>query len=266
MNATHKTCPTCGLDLQCSPYSYDCQDQTEDQQCYLCKSFPIVQPLALDRAKFIHNLPDAVAHYMTLAGVPKRLRAVTWETTTVDIKNAIPHEDAQVFARGKVPAKGWGLIGEPGIGKSGAMAALAARYVKNVIAQKIITYCGEGITFPSNNLIWTDWPDAYAHLQSHAIDPDTPVFIDRLKRAKVLVLDDLGRERFPKDSSDRISFGHDALFQVINHRNGQRSPILWTSNICIEDLMGRYGAPIVTRLIQDNAPIELASTVNRRLN
>ena len=266
MTTAPMTCPTCGLDLQCSPYTPDRQrGQAGPSPCYLCTAFPIVQALAVDRAKLLHDLQDIVAYHMTSSGIPKRLRTATWEGTTPEIKDKILNEDAQTFARGGVPTKGWGLIGKPGIGKSGALAALAARNLKNTLARKITQYCGEGVSLPPNQLIWVDWPDVFAHLQSHAIDPETPTLIDHVKRAKVLILDDLCRERFPKDSTDRVSFGHDALFQVINHRNGQGAPTLWTSNFSIEALMECYGPPIVTRLIEDNLPIELDSTVNRRL-
>lgn len=259
-------CPTCGLALRRSPYQPDRhRSPANNGPCYLCTTFPLVQSLAENRAKIVHDLPDAVAHYMAMAGVPKRLRTATLEDTTPEIKDEIHDEHPGTFASGLVPSNGWGFIGEPGIGKSGANAALCARHIKNALARQITQYCGEGITFSSSGLLWVEWSGSFAHLQSHAIDPETPLFIDRMKRAKVLVLDDLGRERFPKDYKERTSFGHDALFQVISHRNGQRAPILWTSNFKAVVLLDLYGAPVFTRLTEENPPIELSSTMNRRI-
>lgn len=263
---TNLTCPTCGLSLDRSPYKPDHHRNPADSRpCHLCTTYPIVQSIAKERAKVVHDLPDAVAHYMAMAGVPKRLRTATWKETTQEIKDEIVGEHSGTFASGMVPANGWGFIGESGIGKSGANAALCALHIKNALARQITHYCGEGITFSSAGPLWVDWKGAFAHIQSHAFDQETYAFINRMKRAKVLVLDDLGQERFPKDFKERTSFGHDALFQVISHRNGQQAPILWTSNLKAQVLLDLYEAPVFTRLIEENPPIELSSTMNRRI-
>lgn len=200
---------------------------------------------------------------LRIIGISPRLSGATEQGIPAEIRPLIP--DLQNLGTG------WGLIGTTGVGKSCAMAWFIKRIVGDSIqaflTQRGITEYDHNETcdpmYPWDNgscreISWIYWPDAALKLQDAARDgwpsssPSRPrpwYHPDQMKRSKILILDDLGRERAKQDS-----FAVCQLESVIHHRYEHGGITLWNSNLAATELIEQYGSPIIDRL-RSMAPI-----------
>jgi DNA replication protein DnaC len=154
---------------------------------------------------------------------------------------------------------GFGLGGPVGCGKSCAVAAELKHGLSEWAFQNYLEWGpdSESGRHGGPRIFWADWPEVSDYLLRHAIDSDSvDEMMAKMKRADILVLDDLGKERLPvvKDPNS-IPFSQAQLDICIAYRNSQVAPIFWTTNLGLQALGDVYGPATFSRLIQDN-PIE----------
>lgn len=83
---------------------------------------------------------------------------------------------------------------------------------------------------------------------------------DRLRlysQVKLLILDDIGRERSKDLESDRVTA---VLDGVVSARDRAGLPTLWTSNLRDDDLAVAYGESFHRRLVRANPAVILPDT------
>ena len=154
---------------------------------------------------------------------------------------------------------GFGLGGPVGCGKSCAVAAVLKHGLSEWAFQNFLEWGPDTDSFHSGgpSVFWADWPEISDYLLRHAVDSDSvDELMAKMKKADILILDDLGKERFPavKDPNT-VPFSRAQLDICIAYRNSQVAPIFWTTNLELKALGEVYGPATFSRLIQDN-PIE----------
>ena len=137
------------------------------------------------------------------------------------------------------------------MGKTQAIAALLVnvmtQYAERVIVPSIEDELTRRESFPS--VRWSSWPDEAHWLRSHAIH-GAEERVERLASARVLILDDLGRERIKVDYSQ--DYGASQLDYIVNSRYRMELSTIWTTNVRERDLVGLYGAAMFRRLNEPN--------------
>ncbi len=134
-------------------------------------------------------------------------------------------EAAKAFAS---EPKGWlTLVGPSGCGKTHLAAAIANECLSH-----------------GYSVFFTTVPDLLDHLRS-AFSPDSEMpydeFFDRVRKAPLLILDDLGTQT-------SSSWAKEKLNQLLNHRFNNELPTVITTSTPIEQLEER----IITRLTEPN--------------
>jgi len=79
----------------------------------------------------------------------------------------------------------------------------------------------------------------------------------RLKGARLLVLDDLGKE-------EPSALSREKLFEIVNHRLQHRKAILWTSSRTHVQLIEQYGEDTISRLLEIAPGVKAPNLPNRR--
>jgi DNA replication protein DnaC len=226
------------------------------------------------------SIADYQNQYLTNIGMSPKLIDSSLERIPKEIISIIPK-----------PLSGFGLIGVSGGGKSSAIAAKIKQLVNIKLytnMEEIESYlydmevnmssdydeidgltihddCKVGLAYQKFN--WVNWPSAFEEIQQNSRTENqylkreyTP---EAMKECEFLILDDLGRERFP--NSKFVPYAVAQLELIIDHRNGHNKPIIWTSNVEAETLIEMYGIPTYSRLIQDNPPSDWLKLRNLRV-
>ena len=110
--------------------------------------------------------------------------------------------------------------------------------------------------------VWSSWPDEVNWLRAHAIDPNVHDRIEELKTCSLLFLDDLGRERIRGSYAD--DWAASQLDGILNHRYRYELPIVWTTNLTLQQLAGIYGGAMLSRLTADNPLVWVDGLVDLR--
>jgi len=161
-----------------------------------------------------------------------------------------------------IPAQpgGCGLVGPPGTGKTWALAHHIARHVETVVRKQPDPNRADLIWLDAEvardgRVAWVNWHDQVEDLHRRRFDD---VWVDMCadwwERVPILVLDDLGRERYEgaKDPARAV------LQRVLDHRYRRRLPLYWTSNLASQaQLEGFYPEALVSRLIGTWRPMEV---------
>lgn len=179
---------------------------------------------------------------LTRIGVCRREREARMLKVPTEIQAVLPVAPVQALLSGVLPDHGFGLGGGVGKGKTMALAA---------ILRSAIQRFALNATFPMPDLRgfnWCSWPEEAAWFSAHPSDADDRV--ERLSTVRLLVLDDLGRERVKGSYVDDWALTR--LDLIVSRRNRECLPILWTSNLNIDGLKALYGGSFVSRLTQDN--------------
>ena len=148
---------------------------------------------------------------------------------------------------GKTP--GFGLCSRPGLGKSQAIAAL----IKSGLTQ-FATNAAPFRKLPAqiNTIAWMNVPLTVSRWRLDGISPQVGLDVRQAQQAKLLVLDDLGREVRRSSVGEDVATGH--LDAIITYRDREGAPTIWTSNCEEAELNERYATPIARRLFRLNAP------------
>lgn len=199
-----------------------------------------------------------VAHLAKMGLSARELRAI-WARVSPKIKKAISRDAMTALASGAIPAKGFGLGSDTGSGKTMAVACLMRKYAtachQNFAAQ-VVEWTranpGRRLGVNTDRVLWLCWPDTVTALRTHAIDGEAETILERAESARLLVLDDLGRERIKGSYLD--DWAASQLDRIVNHRYREELPTIWTTNLTEPALTAIYGAALLSRLTED-APL-----------
>jgi len=212
-------------------------------------------------AAFIQKAAAWVRLTLSKGGVSPRDLEAKISTIPDPLYSLIPGTVLEAVRSGNILTltSGFGLGGYVGCGKSCAIAALLKLGLSRW-AHASTTGWDFSIKpshFGPPTIFWANWPDISNQLQSRAVDSDfVHTIVGKMKNAKILVLDDLGKERLPTIKDEHATpFAQAQLEICIDYRNGQMTPTFWTTNISEDHLISIYGAATYSRLIQGN-PIE----------
>ena len=232
------------------------QRREEERRAYLLRNYSV-------------HLRDTLDNWR----VPKgRTRDCTKKGVRPELLALIPPHILSALRAGSLAqlnGVGYGLIGATGVGKTGLQAVLVKGYYgvrfKHWVENNPLHY---EPALPPENVHWLNWPDVADDLSRMGTDArGLDSFQSRARRATLVVLDDLGRERFAARNDEAATPLHQAqLERLIDARNEMRKPIFWTSNLGMKDLLALYGSAFMSRLVQSNPPIEVpAGLPNLRL-
>lgn len=199
-----------------------------------------------------------VIERMSLSGVRPRELEAEFSEIPPRILQCIPGPVRTSIGDGSISQlrKGFGLGGPIGCGKSCAVSATIKLGLSEWAFRNFQVWGNPISSIPREcpDVLWVDWPDVADHMLRHAIDSDCiDELMSKMKKARIVVLDDLGKERLPtmKDPN-ALPFSQAQLDICIAYRNSQMAPIFWTTNLSEKDLASIYGPATYTRLIQDN--------------
>lgn len=130
------------------------------------------------------------------------------------------HPEAKKFARSWGGTSGAVLLGRTGSGKSLAAATAAVR-VRD-----------------ENSITWVKWIRA-DELSRLLAERNAQEAVQELKQARVLVIDELGYERFPE-----------LVLEVLGSRHDHDRPTVVTSGLTEKALADRYSDATVRRIVE----------------
>ena len=158
-----------------------------------------------------------------------------WDKTSL----ALPIKTKFQQAAQEQTSQSWFLWGPYGTGKTAAMVLYARDY--------LTAYTDTGTRAPT--ILFRSVPRLLMELRAtYSRKPDDPTesdVLDRFLRTDLLLLDDLGAEQI-KDSG----WVEDRLYQVIGERHADMTPIIFTSNLSLDQLAQRIGERIVWRIVE----------------
>lgn len=232
--------PRAGVCPQCSTPTHQ-GSYGQLGTCYECyRKSLIAEAVAQYRAE----LSGRIGEHLFRGGIARAELWADWNQVPPQIAKAIPSE----WLKGS--HEGFGLGGNTGIGKTMALVAGLKRISSLYAEEKIIpSLDGRGTEKSFFSFQWSCWPSEVHWLRSHAIN-GADERADELATARVLVLDDLGRERIKGDFTQDYAFSHLDYIITERYRNGM--PTVWTTNLKVPDLAQLYGAPTLRRLIEPN--------------
>ena len=171
------------------------------------------------RQKTIEDERRHVSSMISSMHMPKdvlqaRLATVTYDhNTRVNLGTAANAFMEEIKTTGKIPAKGFYVFGEFGVGKSYVLGALANELAEQRI-KTVLVYVPE-----------------FLREMKHAIqDQSLQEKVDYVKKAPVLMLDDLGAETLSSWTRDEI------LGTVLHYRMAENLPTFITSNFDYDGL------------------------------
>ncbi|HLG26446.1 MAG TPA: primosomal protein DnaI [Paenisporosarcina sp.] len=171
------------------------------------------------RQKIIEDERREVSAMISSMHMPKdvlkaRLATVTYDhNTRVNLGTAANTFMEELKTTGKLPSKGFYIYGEFGVGKSYVLGALANELAEQKI-KTVLVYVPE-----------------FLREMKHAIqDQSLQEKVDYVKKAPVLMLDDLGAETLSTWTRDEI------LGTVLHYRMAENLPTFITSNFDYDGL------------------------------
>lgn len=195
--------------------------------------------------------------FMAHAGVPERYadaRFDNWRET--------PGTRSALQAARKCAADPCNLvlIGPWGTGKTRLAASIMAARIEQYLEQypdEVISEGPEGIAtrppFASRFVSLIQLLDAIRRSYEYADEPDP---LPQLRRAPLLILDDMGREK----ATDWVL---ERLYALIDDRYGRKLPTVVTTNYSLDELARRdYGA-MVSRLTEDGIVVQIKAADQR---
>jgi DNA replication protein DnaC len=157
------------------------------------------------------------------------------------------HDELTKFLGGWKAMKqnGYGFYfwGNVGAGKTHAAIVLANELMEREMVEVLFLNMPEAITRVKNTF------------DTEVKSEDSRLF-ERMKEMELLVLDDMGVEKY----SDWMA---DQLYQIIDHRWKNRKPMIITSNLSLEDLAKSYKPQIASRIMGCCKPIRFTDKDRR---
>lgn len=134
-----------------------------------------------------------------------------------------------------------------GNGKTSWATKIANYYIRKMVFTKEIE---DLVVFISVSKFLEDYRDNYK-----ARDEDFAILKEKMMKAKLLILDDIGVEKPSEWVTNR-------LYDVINYRDGEELSIIYTSNISVDDLGERLDSRIKSRA-RNSLQVELCGMDRR---
>lgn len=263
------TCPECQRELSASTWPED-RSATAAKTCGRCLAHSRLSPpakvyesrhAASWRGQFSNTILSAtsIAALRDGTGMPTRMASsARVDQIQNQVKQMLPGDFRTAMADWSLPfpgGKAFGLHGATAVGKSFAIASYVRRWLWIWLDRAVEHWdWSDGqMPDPSGWVTWVTWPRAYSWIQGHALQGDVvDSFKKQASRARLLVLDDLGREGAAAKSTG-APFAHRVLDDVLSLRYDRELPIIWTSNNANE-FSQVYDAALVSRIF-DAAPI-----------
>jgi DNA replication protein DnaC len=242
-NASHalrlddKICPHCGRDLEAEWVEFPPalqQRYGKPGEWYYHPCTPECEKKNEQREWELTRRDARVASLLEKSGLSKRLRRYTF----ANFKPYVSPEAARAVERveeylerweeNREDGRGLYFCGGVGTGKT----HLAVAVMKELIQRRRV---------PS---LFVTVPELLDNLRGAYNDPgrNLDVWMDAVKNADLLVLDDLGSERVTEWVQERI-------FVIVNHRYREALPTIFTSNIGPKDLAEQLGERTASRII-----------------
>lgn len=163
--------------------------------------------------------------------------------------------DHQLLKR--VRERGVCLMGGVGTGKTYKMLQVITAYLEEQYRPNLALFGVSKVNPAQVQRIFLSVPDVLRQIKAEFDSPDAPAIIDRMIKTPILFLDDLGAEK----ASEWVK---EQLYIVINDRYNWKRPVMFTSNLTVEEINTHYGDRFTSRLVEMTEIIKLGGE-DRRL-
>ena len=163
--------------------------------------------------------------------------------------------DPELLAR--VKERGVTLIGGVGTGKTYKMLQVITAHLQEQLSHNLPLFGVSKVSPEQVKRMFLSVPDVLRMIKAEFDSPDAPAIIDKMIKAPILFLDDLGAEK----ASDWVK---EQLYIVINDRYNWKRPVMFTSNLTVEEISKHYGDRFTSRLVEMTEIIKLGGE-DRRL-
>nr|WP_320132364.1 hypothetical protein [uncultured Holophaga sp.] len=140
--------------------------------------------------------------------------------------------------------RGFGLIGPTGTGKTWRLVQALGTHLDGIV---MASEDPANAYRPLNYAEWVNWPDAAEKIKgmvAKGYHADIVDLVESWETCGLLFLDDLGQERVTGEND--YSLG--VVRSLLDQRYRADRPVYWTSNLGPKDLVGIYGARMVSRM------------------
>jgi DNA replication protein DnaC len=232
-----QVCPHCGRELEAEFFEFPPALQRKygkPGEWYYHPCTPACERKDERREWELMRRDARVASLLQKSGLSKRLRRYTFDNfkpyVSPEATRALAKVEEYLARWEENKENGWGLYlcGGVGTGKT----HLAVAVLNELIRRKKV---------PS---LFVTVPELLDNLRGAYNDPGRNLdeWMDTVKNADLLVLDDLGSERPTEWVQERI-------FVIVNHRYREALPTIFTSNIGPKDLADQLGKRTASRII-----------------
>lgn len=262
-------CPNCHNDLAVSSWAEDHRSPTPTL-CGRCRALYSLSEAsrvyesrhnAIWREQFITTLLECTSlpSLKDETGIPTKVAIeARIKKISPSVLRAIPAEIRQTLSTGSLDlpeGRGIGLAGPTSIGKTFTLGAFIRGWlwVWQDRAVEHHDWTDGQLPNPRGLVVWLTWPRVFSWLQGHAIDVEAVMAFRRASvRAKLLVIDDLGREGVSSRTSG-VAFGHRVLDDVLSVRYDRKLPVMWCTNNH-DEFNQIYDSALLARLF-DASPV-----------
>lgn len=192
----------------------------------------------------------------SIPGIPAPLRAALWNRPGLRVADLLG---------GAIDVPGFGISAGAGVGKTFALAAIMREAARSRILARVPTSGKEALGVW---LQWASWPETVNRLRVVAASQEDGLavagrIVERLSKAPVLVLDDLGAERMRGSYED--DWAASQLDLIVDDRYNDMRPIYFTTNLPLGAFMERYGARLFSRLASESQAIVIPAGPDLRM-
>jgi len=198
------------------------------------------------------NIPKWVDDQLERIGMATSERKADISQVPKSLLDAVPDVTLKYMLAGVIPKSGVGLAGLAGSGKTSLLAVL----VHGLLLQHSYALAPFQELKGIRQIVWMNWPITCDRWRVNGIDAGIEKEIVKAQRAKLLILDDLGRETRRRAASEDAATGH--LDAIITERDREQRVTLWSTNLTEQELYERYGTGMIRRLLRKN-PIQWLS-------
>lgn len=178
----------------------------------------------------------------------------------------LQHVNSPVFHSIPHDPTGYGLIGGTGAVKTSQIVRRLAEEIDAFVTSQAEPHkAGLPVGYHWPYVRWVDWPvraEFLKRMSAMSCHKEIDLYISEWKKTGILVLDDIGQERI---SSER-DYALGVLGEVLDTRYRFGLPIFWTSNLEPEQLIGKYGSRLMSRLFEVSPFIKVDSKDQRLKN
>ena len=206
-------------------------------------------------------------HWYTASGIKKRYKNILLDDITALRGQENAYDTALTFFeeyKAEQPLDGFGLVGGVGSGKTYITAALVNQIVKYRLEsmtdeEKKNAAKGQFKPVPVRFISFTE---LFERLKP-SNDEDSESLMQKVKNAKILVVDDLGACKITEWITDR-------LFEIVDYRYCEELPIIYTTNILPNNLKAVVDKTISDRIdritdrLKEMSKIEIVTAQSQR--